>query len=47
MAPHAAGLAVLASRIVCACGDLAAAGISVALVAASRRTKPTTGEKYS
>jgi uncharacterized membrane protein YbhN (UPF0104 family) len=37
MAPHAAGLTVLASRVVCAGGDLAAAGISVGLVSAGRR----------
>jgi hypothetical protein len=50
MAPGAAGLTVLASRIVCAIGDLGTAGASVALVWASRRLKPaqrlTTGENY-
>jgi hypothetical protein len=50
MAPGAAGLTVLASRIVCACGDLGAAGASVALVWAGRRFNPaqrlTIEEKY-
>jgi hypothetical protein len=40
MAPHAAGLTVLGSRIACAGGDLTAAGISVGLVWARRRFTP-------
>jgi hypothetical protein len=41
MAPHAAGLTVLASRLVCAASDITAAGLSIALAGfAGRFTQP-------